>query len=279
LEIARRARWLGLPLSMRDRHRERAKAAALRLNRYFSPGRARTRFPDGSRRVYCYHVRKAAGTSLHRSFLALTGQEPAALERRISESFLSQVAVHGLSFVYANKAAIEYGDYFYGWSHWPAHELALPSDTFTITALRDPVKRVRSYYSYLLEGDQPDIVFQVGEQERGLARDDFHAFLNAVPREHLLTQLYMFSPSFSIDEAVARAGACSFLFRSERFGEAITDLNRRLDLQLQARRERSTRSVAELTSSEYDHVRTLLEPEYAMLRQLGLDDDSSARLT
>jgi len=44
-----------------------------------------------------------------------------------------------------------------------------------------------------------------------------------------------------VEEAVERAGSCSYLFRSERFSDAVVDLNHRLGLQLVSRRERRSR--------------------------------------
>jgi hypothetical protein len=43
---------------------------------------------DGYERVYLHHIRKAGGSSLTASFLALGGEDPLAVEQRIKDGWL-----------------------------------------------------------------------------------------------------------------------------------------------------------------------------------------------
>ena len=74
----------------------------------------------GCKRVYHFHVRKTAGTSLNSAFWALGGFDLGAISDR------QAVEGNGLRFVRGNRRLIEEGDYFFANSHLPAHELRLP---------------------------------------------------------------------------------------------------------------------------------------------------------
>jgi hypothetical protein len=227
--------------------------------------------PAGIGRVYLYHVRKTGGTSLSRSFLSLGGEDPATVERRISASFLRRTASGTYVFAGGLRRSLESGRYFFGWSHIAAYQLRLPPDTFTLSVLRDPVQRALSYYNYLVAGDDATVVFAVKDEERRLAAGGFHAFLDRVPKQDLLCQLFMFSSGFNVDEALGRLTQCSLVLANERLNEGLSELNSRLELHLQPRRERVTsRKVEPPSPGELDRLRELLEPEYRLCAALGL---------
>jgi len=232
--------------------------------------------PDGCRRIYCYHVRKTAGTSLHLSFMALGGEDPMDVYERIVSSRLHRTISGDYSFVSFNRRLLAGGAYFYGRSHRSAAAQPLPPRTFTVTVLRDPVERVHSYFDYLVSGDDPAMPGPVPAAERQLASGGFDAFLARVPREHLQAQLGMFSDHFDVTEAVERIGACSSVFFTEDFADGLAALGQRLGLPLVGRRARVTERRSPLTESQRQRLRARLEPEYELLRRL--DEGRIARI-
>ncbi len=224
--------------------------------------------PDGSKRIYCYHVRKTAGTSLFLSFMALGGEDPMDVWRRLARTRLERTISAGYSFVSNNRRALAEGSYFFGRSHRPFTEQPLPPKTFTVTILRDPIERAHSYFDYLVAGDAPDMPGQVSRRQRLLALDGFDAFLDRVPVRDLLTQLAMFSDRLDVSEAAERIAGCSAAFFTERFTEGLAKLGTRLDLPLSVRQDRVTGRRSILTDQQTERLRARLEPEYELLRRL-----------
>jgi hypothetical protein len=235
-------------------------------------------------RVYHYHVRKTAGTSLNSAFWALAGLDLGAMsDRQVAEG-------NGLKMVRGNPRLIEEGDYFFANSHQPAHSLRLPPSTFTVTILRDPAARAISYYSYLLWARSEEAArdrepfldevlaesaFLDGGPRRLLSRPasrrreaGFRGFLDRVPPSHLLTQLHMFSERLDPGEAAERALACSAVCFTETFPEGLKALARELQLDLTEKRERRFGEKAILTEDELGLLRERLAPEFAMIERV-----------
>jgi hypothetical protein len=265
----------------RARRRIRRKAGAIRSRmemrtdptyRRMAEGFA---LPDGSRRIYCYHVRKTAGTSLFLSFLALGGEDPLVVWRRITASRLQRTTSAAYSFASNDRDVLAEGAYFFGRSHHHFVDQPLPSGTFTVTILRDPVERVHSYYDYLVAGDDPGMPGRVNRRQRLLAHDGFDAFLDRVPVDGLLTQLAMFSERLDVSEAADRIAGCSSVFFTEDFASGLARLGQRLDLPLVPFRARVNPGRTELGDGQRERLRARLEPEYELLRRL--DEGGIAR--
>jgi hypothetical protein len=228
---------------------------------------SRYRLPGGCRRVYHYHVRKSAGTSLNAAFWALAGLDESAFRRR-------RACGNGLICVRHAQPLIEEGRYFYGSSHRPAHSLTLPARTFTVTILRDPLKRLLSYYRHLDWARCNPEAFHLEPALNGLRREcewlggSFDDFLRLAPREHLLDQLHMFSAEYRVDEAAERVLSCSAVLFTEQFGAGLRDLAGRLSLPLAERHERRFDHAVELNERELDRARELLEPEARLVEQV-----------
>lgn len=227
------------------------------------------RFPDGSRRVYFHHIRKTAGTSLFLAFLSLGGEDPTDVWRRLNSDRLVRAISGNYSFVSMNRRVLSEGAYFFGQSHSSVDQLQLPPSTFTVTILRDPVRRAHSLFDYLAAGDAPGTPGGIGINDRIWALDGFDSFLDRVPQHHLLNQLWMFSRKLDVSEAAARVAEYSSVFFTEDYAESLPKLNEQLGLSLPLMRARVTNNRSELTDQQMERLRERLEPEYRFLERLA----------
>lgn len=227
---------------------------------------------DGYKRIYHYHVRKTAGSSLNTAFWSLAGLDVKSMGRR------KIVVERGLKFVHGCRRAIGRGDYFFANSHHAAHSLHLPPETFTVTILRSPVDRVLSFYKYLswVQSDN-----HVGKKEpywKSVFREtkwlgsSFNDFLDRIPREHLMPQLFMFSKNYIVEAAIERAMSCSTVLFTEQFSRGITDLGSRLGIPLKEKHERRFGGppAPNLKLCESDRLYELLREEIAFIEKMKL---------
>ncbi len=267
----------------RPRNRSLARRARIRADRALS--RARTSWelrtdatyrrmalgyhlPDGTQRVYCYHIRKTAGTSLGFSFLGLGGEDPLEVWRRMSAARVHRTMSGPYTFAAYVPSVLSEGAYFFGRSHHCYDDQPLPPRTFTVTVLRDPVDRVHSYFDYLTEGDGLGLPGPLGGRERRRATGGFDAFLDRVPDIHLLNQLATFSKRLDVSEAAERITGCSSVLSTSDFARGLGDLARRLDLPLAEHRARVTTARSTLSDGQRQRLRERLEPEYELMRRL-----------
>jgi len=229
------------------------------------------------KRVYHFHVRKTAGTSLNAAFWALGGLDlQAASNSQVLEG-------NGLRFVRGNQRLIEEGDYFFANSHQPAYELRLPPQTYTITILRDPAARAISYFRYLLwarghpeaREAEPFIDNVLAEssfldRRFSLRRREvtFRDFLERVPPRHLLNQVHMFSARMDPAEAAENALACSATCFTETYPQDLRRVAAELGLDLREKRERGFGEKVEPSEREREMLHERLEPEYAMIERV-----------
>ena len=224
----------------------------------------------GYRRVYHFHIRKTAGTSLNAAFWGLAGLELASIGQH------REVTRDGFTFVRHDARAITDGNYFFANSHHPYQELIIPPETCTITVIRSPQERLLSFYRYLWwvfndpEARTREVYWQAIRQKSAWFDSSFDKFLDQIPRSDLMPQLYMFSENYVIDEALDRALQCSAILFTDQFGDGIRQLTHRLGLPLQEKHERRFGQgfQLQLTYSEQNRLNNLLEDETTFVNQL-----------
>ncbi len=223
---------------------------------------------NGYKRIYLVHIRKTGGTSLNNMFLALSGEDSSSLYKSLAEDPSHRLVSNGLVFVGWNKSHINNGNYFYAFSHSPLHQLRIPEDTFTVSCFRDPVKRVVSLYNMLMDYKINDIDHPCMKLEGPWLGNSFQDFLNRIPKEYFLNQLYMFSESCDINEAVSRAKELSFYFFTDSFNDGIDALNQKSKLNLQPIHIRKPSFRADISENDLAELRERLQDEYEFLSQL-----------
>jgi len=221
------------------------------------------------KRIHFFHVRKAAGTSTNLSFLSTGGEDGKDVYAKMSVGGWNKCYISGDKvFVGWSKQLSERGEYFYSFSHAPAWSLSLPSNTFTFTCFRDPVKRVISHYKMILESLQPEKRNSTNDEERSWLGKTFESFLDSLPKEHLLNQLYMFSENFKIDEALRNVRSCNHIMYVSNYNAGFFALSRMTDISLNPIHYRRTNIDIDISIEEIEKLRLKLRLEYKFLNKL-----------
>lgn len=226
------------------------------------------RLPDSYKRIYFYHIRKTGGTSINHILLSLGGEEPKQVYDRVSNGPYFGTVSGDKVYAGWDRNLIERGKYFYAFSHIPQHKLSLPTNTFTFTCVREPAQRVLSLYKMLYNYKTNNVPHPGMKRQGKWLGNSFHDFLDRIPEEELLSQLYMFSSSFDIEEACENILDCDHVMFTERFDAGIDGLARKLNLELVPLHTRSAIISPPINESERDRLRKMLEPEYELYEKL-----------
>jgi hypothetical protein len=222
----------------------------------------------GYKRIYLFHIRKTGGTSLNNMFLSRSGGDSAALYRQLTQTSSHRLTENGLIYVGWNHRLLKKGNYFYGFSHLPAHKIDIPEQTFTVSCFRDPVARVVSHFNMLMEFRENNVDHVALKKEGQWLGEDFNDFLHRIPQEHLLNQLYMFSGNYNVNEAVSNVQKLSHYFFTEAFGDGIHDLNKKTGLRLEPIHIRQAGYHSKISEDSLNKCRELLDEEYKFLDRI-----------
>lgn len=224
----------------------------------------------GYKRIYLIHIRKTGGTSLNNMFLSLGQSGSESLYDELVESSSHRLLRKGKIFVGWNARLINKGNYYYAFSHEPFHSINLPDDTFTITCFRDPVKRVVSHYNMLMNYSVNNVPHPCMEIEGKWLGTSFDDFIENIPPEHLLNQLYMFSANFNVEEAFEKIKRVSHCLFTENFQAGVDGLNAKLGLDLKPVHIRKSSYNAAIPEDSIALLREKLDKEYALMTLVKL---------
>lgn len=227
-------------------------------------------FLNGFRRVYHIHIRKTAGTSINRIFMAASGGDENLIYDKVASSLVHTTTVNRYKYTGYCPRSINRGNYFYAYSHLPYWKLELPKNTFRFTCFRDPILRVLSHYK-MLEDLRYSGKFHpcMAVEGKWLGRN-IHDFIDNIPKCHLLNQLYMFSPEFNVSEASeAIHGLDQILYTESLLGD-ISRMSTNLGLELGYMHYRKTEDRT-FDSSVINRLRDMLDSEYELLDFLAVN--------
>jgi hypothetical protein len=230
----------------------------------YKPGNIKSKY----NKIYHYHTRKTGGTSLNFSFLSTTAADPRDIYTKLVYSVDNRCLFKGKVFIGWNYSLIERTDYYYAWTHQAFHEIKIPKDNFTLTVVRNPAKRVFSFYNHLLNQKKDRLSLPTIAKEVKWLGSSFTNFLDNIPKKELLRQLYMFSKSYNIKEAYRSITNLSHIIFTEKFDDGIKELSNKLDIELRPLHIRKSKTTVVLSDSEKRTLNKLLEPEIQLYDML-----------
>lgn len=217
---------------------------------------------NGYQRLYHFHSRKTAGTSIAKIFLSLGGNDGRQLFDLLAAQADRQLLSDELIFVGWDKRLIESGEYYFGFSHIPFDELKLPPNSFRLTTLRDPVERVLSHYRMLLDFSKQENPHSSFQFEKRWLGDSLGDFLDRIPRQHLQNQLYMFSKNFDVDQAIERVLELEHVILFDQLREGLQRLTAKTGVVFQLRHDRRGKSSFEIQDGDRQRLKEMLYEEY-----------------
>ncbi len=234
-------------------------------------------FKEPYERVYHLHLMKTGGTSINHIFLETLQQ---SIERGLYDKIctLKKVSVDNISFVSWDKNLIKEGEYHYGWSHFPLWQLSIPSNTLIITAFRDPVERLFSRYKHLCKDFYNKNKNAENEYNSYLLTENhepssFRYYVNQLmenkEKNFLYHQLYMFSESLDIEEAIERIIENKiFIMSTETLEADIKRLSNRIGIDLPYNHIRHIEG--EITEEDREYVSEIIKNEYEFIEKIKI---------
>lgn len=231
------------------------------------------------KRVYHVHIRKTAGTSVNSAVWSLGGLDLISIGR-------SSIAMaKGYVFVRHHIDLINGGCYHYANSHASFWELNLPSHTFSFCVFRDPLQRLISLYKYYywaehypVEAKANDPNYRTLKNYTHWLGDSFEDFLEKLPKQHLMNQLYMFSKNFDIQEAIDNTGKLSKYYFQDELGELESDLSDLFGEEISLKNERTMSKKVEVHISDaaLEKAKEILHSEYQFYHLLASKKSKAA---
>ncbi len=222
----------------------------------------------GFKRIYHYHIRKTGGTSVAHMFMSLNGNNSQSIWNKLTANSGELCINNGLVYAGWFQTLLEQGDYFFGFSHLTFDEIQLPDNTFTFTCFRDPAERVISHYRMLQGMVARNSQHPCMATEANWLGNSFDDFLDRIPRDHLLNQLFMFSEQFSVAEALKRVTSLNRWMFTERFDDGVQSLNQATGLRLASTHRHRSDHRFDISHQATERLFSMLEEEYNFFNQL-----------
>lgn len=246
---------------------KRASNVKTTINQTYYHKKVERVLKQDSLKIYHLHIRKTGGSTINHAFIRALGSG------RVEKDYETIATAPEKPHILGNHviagwglSPIRNGLFHYAFSHTPLHQLSLPNDCFTITCLRDPVKRVLSHFNMLKHFHKSGIDHPCMKEEGPWAQGTLHDFLDQLPKYKLLNQLYMFSENYEVEHALEQIHNCAFTMITENLDQNLADLSALVSINLISSRKKHYGHQEPVRNSEMDRLREMLELEYDLLR-------------
>lgn len=222
-----------------------------------------------NRRIFHFHNRKTAGTSLNISFLSLISQNPIKKYAEIVLDPDHKITKLGKTYIGWNHNLAKSEKFFYSWSVEPFNKIGLDNDMFGVTILRDPADRIISLYDHFLYSVEKQVLIHPDiEKEVRLTQNGFTDFLKNLPKKTLMRQLFSFSERYDIEEAYNNVTKLSHVMFTSHYEESLRALSSKLDLGLKSYYLRKSSKKTKISDSQRRLLQKKLEPEYEFYNKI-----------
>lgn len=236
---------------------------------YFNENKITVNLTKDKRPIYHVHIRKTGGTTINFAFLSNADSDTESFYQSIAGKQNHRQIKDDKVYVGWNIELINEGNYSYAFSHTPLHQLNLPSNAFVFTCMRDPAKRVISHYNNLRYYQVNNINHPCMKVEGKWLGSSFSDFLRALPKEHLMNQLYMFSKDFNISEAYERLDKLDQIIFTETLDDGLKELELKTEWDLPIFNKKSFGFKENINQNELDQLREKLSLEYELFDKIG----------
>ncbi|HLU85045.1 MAG TPA: sulfotransferase family 2 domain-containing protein [Vicingaceae bacterium] len=217
--------------------------------------------------IYHYHIRKTGGTSINTAFLKLYTVKD-SIYHDLNIQLDNRLIINNHIYITNNKLLAEYTPYFYAFAHRPSHKLNISKNKFLFTCLRSPIDRMFSHYNMIKTSyeknenryDYKDLYQCLG--------NNICDFVNNLPKELVLEQIYMFSKNYNTNEAFDNIMNLNAVLLTEHLTEGFLELKEKLNLPLNYIHTRKANVITYLNNDEKDFLISKLTPEIELYNKI-----------
>jgi len=186
------------------------------------------------RRFLFLHLRKTGGTSFNHGLSNFFNYSEKNIHDFLDINHGNYFIKDFKIFAGGNIEIINKQQYHIATTHLPHHELLIDTDTFTFTVLRDPIQRFISYYNMLKNMILNDDNHYCLIEERDYYDKCIVNCALKMPIMHRSAQLYCFSKSLNVDEALNKLSKLTLFDTLDNYREVIGVINKTFDWKVPA---------------------------------------------
>ncbi|HWP45510.1 MAG TPA: hypothetical protein VNO14_19890 [Blastocatellia bacterium] len=157
--------------------------------------------------------------------------------------------------------------FYYWFSHQPTPRSALPADAYAFTCLRNPLTRLLSYFSEIRAFCELGTLSLWGmERYQDVPVGEW---IGRTPPQELCHQVYLFSETGNVDEAIDRISRLDRIVFTEALDDGFAILSRDTGIPLPRYRIRSNNPRIPATLLGEERLLEAVEKEFQLLEALG----------